>query len=107
MQFAQLHVSIDLLERLGVRFERVETTEWYAVVWRERGRGSEAAFIWLAEDLTLADQVKYLDWAWGTLLPAANAHWLKPWYQDPDDPEMENCAVYRPRLNRPDDREEL
>jgi hypothetical protein len=33
---------------------------WAATVLRERGRGSEAAFIWLAADLSLTEQVEYL-----------------------------------------------
>lgn len=49
------------------------------MIWRERGRGSEACFIELAADLTLAEQVEYLARAWAALLPASQDRWLNPW----------------------------
>jgi hypothetical protein len=58
------------------------------MIWRERGRGSEAYFINLAADLTLAEQVEYLGRAWATLLPASERRWLNQWVQEEDDPEM-------------------
>jgi ribosomal protein S27E len=48
---ARLQQSLALFEQLGVRFELVETDEWYAKIWRERGRGSETCFIDLPADL--------------------------------------------------------
>jgi hypothetical protein len=33
-----------MLHRFGIRFKLVETDEWYAKIWRERGRGSETCF---------------------------------------------------------------
>jgi hypothetical protein len=45
-----------MLERLGIQFELVETDEWDAKIWRQRGRGSEAYFIDLSADLSLADR---------------------------------------------------
>lgn len=95
--FAQLEASLATLDRLGIRFELVETDEWYAKIWRERGRGSETCFIDLAADLTLAGQVKYLAIAWEALLPAAEGRWLNRWVQDDEDPEMEWYSISWPR----------
>jgi hypothetical protein len=95
--FAQLEASLVMLDRLGIRFELVESDEWYAKIWRERGRGSETRFIDLAADLTLAGQVKYLASAWNYLLPAAESHSLNPWVQDDEDPEMEWYCISWPR----------
>jgi hypothetical protein len=95
--YAQLHASIVLLDRLGIRFDYEEADEWYAMVWRERGRGSEAVFIWLAADLTPAEQVDYLARAWRDLLPAAESDWLGRWCRDEEDPEMESLSMWWPR----------
>lgn len=37
----QLQESVAMLDRLDIRFDLVESDEWYAKIWRERGRGSE------------------------------------------------------------------
>jgi hypothetical protein len=95
--YKQLQTSIAMLDQVGIRFEYVETKEWYAQVWRERGRGSETCFIDLAADLTLAEQVEYLAGAWRGLLPAADSRWLEPWVRDKDDPEMEWTTFWWPR----------
>jgi hypothetical protein len=86
---AQLQASLAMLDQLGIRFDYVDTDEWAVGVWRERGRGSEAAGISLAADLTVGEQVDYVGRAWRYQLPAAEARWLDAWYEHEEDPEME------------------
>jgi hypothetical protein len=95
---AQLDASLAMLDQLGIRFDCVETEEWYARIWRERGRGQETCFIDLAADLTLAEQVTYLAVAWRYLLPAVESRWLDPWARDDEDPEMEWKSFTWPRV---------
>jgi hypothetical protein len=84
--FAQLEASLVMLDRHSIRFEYVETDEWFAQICRERGRGKETCFIQLAADLALAEQVEYLALAWQHLFPAVEGDWLSAWYRDEKDP---------------------
>ena len=62
--YAQLQASVAMLDQLGIRLNYVATEDWLAKLSRDRGRGAEAMLINLPADLSLADQLDYLNRVW-------------------------------------------
>lgn len=86
----QLRATEDLLDQLGIRLRRKKGMDRAARVHVERGRGATHRFIYLADDLTVAEQVEYLGYAWRYLAPVNDERWTEDtWRVDEDDPQIQ------------------